>query len=606
MCSDIGGPMIAVKKDDLTRFPTLYDSTKDLRIYVATIGNSGNISSPTDSAGPGWTTPGSFDFEITSVFDYGADSAKFEDILKKGFVLGENCFNSIDDDNDGNIDCADWDCQYSSKCLTYDYSNDTSSPLVTGVKIEEYTDAALIMYDTNKPTNGTLELYGDSQCLNKTSNIYDIGILSANVPTYKLWHTAVIYNASESVGSYNVSLTSPLVNGSTYYYKLKVCDSNGKCALSRCSSFKAALSEQKCGYCNFVARIKTPTGWSVAYDLNRDGNYEHIQGQVCGPNAGMKMNYTAGRKVNVKLFKDDGTMYIEFLNATLTKTALNDKVRTISASGDIINSSILVGLTSETRDKIVNNLHPEVCRIKIPVATGATCDTLYHCDDNGANCVNRTSAAGGAPINATGCVWNAPNCEFSTYKTSAAPGGSPGPGGGGGGGGGGGAIGGSTYVISDVQFILGYIKELAKNDQFKFNVSNKWYYAKVTGLTSTSVSLNVSGDTSTIQKATLIIGETKKFDVESDGNYDLSLTLNSINITSNKTSLTIKSIVKTGGGDLTGEVVGGEETGQEITAGEGSEKPAINTGLLAWILAGAVLIAAVIFVLLRILKYTTS
>jgi hypothetical protein len=28
-------------------------------------------------------------------------------------------------------------------------------PIITGIKVEEYTDAALIMYDTSKPANGT-------------------------------------------------------------------------------------------------------------------------------------------------------------------------------------------------------------------------------------------------------------------------------------------------------------------------------------------------------------------------------------------------------------------------------------------------------------------
>ena len=174
----------------------------------------------------------------------------------------------------------------------------------------------------------------------------------------------------------------------------------------------SGVCNAKCPYCNFVTRLKAPSGWNVSYDVNRDGIYEHLQGQVCGPNAGMKMNYTEGRKVNVKLSKNDGSVYMEFLNATLTKSGLNDKVRTISTSGAVIGDSSKVGLTSETRDKILNNLNPEVCRIKIPF-TG-TCDSLYHCDDSGANCVDRTSAA--TLINSTECIWQIPYCEFSSYS----------------------------------------------------------------------------------------------------------------------------------------------------------------------------------------------
>ncbi len=452
MCSDIGGPMIAVTKADLVKFPTLYDSTKDMGVYIATIGDTGNISSPLDTAGPGWVTPGSIDFDITNAFAYGADIAKFEDILKKGFVQGEDCFNSIDDDSDGNTDCNDWDCQYSSKCNNTGVNAasyvDTSSPLVTGVKIEEYRDAILIMYDTNKPTNGTLQWYGaDSQCLNSTSGepgMYifpDIGIVKNNtVREYKLWHIAALYNGTTKMNSSGFNLyLAPLTEGVNSYYKLKVCDSNNRCAISKCSSFRLPAQTEKCSYCEFAARIKVPTGWTVSYDVDRNGVYEHVQGEVCGPNAGMKMNYTAGRLVNIKLYKSDGSTYIEFLNASLTKSGLNDKVRTISTAGDIIHSTTgnYVGLTSETRDKIINNLHPEVCRIKIPVASGATCDRLYHCDDSGNNCVDRTTSSA-TLVSSADCVWNIPYCEFSTYKTSAAPGGTT-PSSSGGGGGGGGA-----------------------------------------------------------------------------------------------------------------------------------------------------------------------
>src|SRR3989344_8324873 len=59
MCSDIGGPMIAVEKAELQRFPTLYVSTADIRVYAITTNNVTNLTSPSDTVGPGWTTPGS-------------------------------------------------------------------------------------------------------------------------------------------------------------------------------------------------------------------------------------------------------------------------------------------------------------------------------------------------------------------------------------------------------------------------------------------------------------------------------------------------------------------------------------------------------------------
>ena len=613
MCSDIGGPMIAVKKADLGKFPTLYDSTKDMRVVVATIGNSGNITTPSDSAGPGWITPGSIDFDIQNAFSYGADSAKFEDILKNGFIKGEDCFNSIDDDGDGNSDCSDWDCQYSSKCsgLGVNAVNyiDTSTPLVTGVKIEEYADGAnegavLIMYDTNKPANGTLEWYGaDSQCLNSTAGepgmyiIPDIGIIKNNtVRQYKTWHVAELYEGATKMNSSGFGiLNAPLATGVTSYYKLRVCDSNNKCAVSRCSSFRLPTSAAKCAYCNFVTRIKVPSDWNVSYDVDRNGVYEHLQGQMCGGNAGMKTNYTAGRKVNIKLAKNDGSVYFEFINATLTKTGLNDKVRTISASGDLIADSVKAGLTSETRDKIINNLHPEICRVKIPVASGATCDTLYHCDDNGANCVNRTNVS--TLINSSECLWEVPFCEFSTYKTSDAPGGGTTSGGGGAA-----EAAAIIYAITDAQFTEGYTQSLAKNEQIKFFVLGSYHYVKLISVTSTNAVINVL---SIPQQATLAIGQEEKFDVTGDGVYDLSVRLNSI--VSSKASISIKALE---GAKIITEKP--EEkapvTGEEIKEEEEGKKEEKVSGKkllwLLWIVIGIIIIivGVILFRKLSILK----
>jgi PGF-pre-PGF domain-containing protein len=446
MCSELGGPLIAVEKDEFERFPTLYDSSKDLRVFVATIGNTGNASEPSDTAGPGWTTPGAIDFEIMDVFSYEATGAKFEDILKKGFVEYEDCFNSLDDDSDGDVDCNDWDCQFAKVCegLGVNLQNDTRAPTVTGVKIEEYKDAALIMYNTNKPTNGTLQFYyNDSQCSTLNATIYDVGIISDSVREFKLWHIGEIYN---DAGLH--SLTYALLNSTNYYYKLKVCDSSGKCGISKCTALKTA-SQTKCSYCKFVSRIKVGSTWNVYYDVDQDGTYEHWQGHMCGPNSGMKTNYTIGRSVNIKMNKTDGSVYFEFINASLTKTGLSDKVRTISDVGAMIHDTDLntVGLNSETRDKIINNLHPEVCRIKIPFS--GTCDALWHCDDNGENCIDRTSEAN--LVDDTNCVWEVPYCEFSTYaEAEPSTGGSssttPSGGSSGGGGGGGGAAPSSKYV----------------------------------------------------------------------------------------------------------------------------------------------------------------
>lgn len=613
MCAEIGGPMIAVKKADLEKFPILYDSTKDIRVSVSSIGNAGNITDPSDAAGPGWATPGAIDFEIANAFGYGADSSKFEDILKKGFVEYEDCFNGMDDNGDGNIDCNDWSCQYSSKCAGIGVNAqgyaDTKSPQVTGVKIEEYPDAALVMYDTNKPANGTLELYGaDSTCLNITDKIYDIGVLKNNtIREFKLWHYAAIYwdKTNETINGKNVSLNYPLASSVTYYYKLKVCDNANKCAVSKCSSFRTPNSTQKCGYCNFITRLIGPSGWTwvVSYDVNRDWTYEHVQGQVCGPNAGMKTNYTAGRRVNVRLAKSDGSVYMEFLNVTLTKTGLNDKVRNITSQSSLIYNTTekYVGMPSETRDKIINNLHPEVCRIKIPF-TG-TCDTLYHCDDSGINCTDRTAAAGGAPIDAVNCVWNVPFCEFSTYKestTTTTTTTSSSSGGGGGGGGGGG----TTY---EVDLSTPVSKELAVGDKIKFKIDNANYTVSLGWVAAGTAALKVSLAGGAIITKNIKVGESSSVDVNGDSKEDIQIAVVSVNTASLKATIEVK-LLSAAVSEIptpTGEVIAPiKEKTAEQAPQEQAKKETGEAEWLKWAIISAAAVAVLFIASAIILQRT--
>ena len=422
MCGEVQGPMLAADKSDLENFPTLYNSQNDLRVYLATADGSHNASSPSDTAGPGWMTPGAVDFSLNSFSGTDTDSAQYGGLMEFGYGRHEDCFSAEDDDEDGFTNCDDWDCADVTACASTGVNAaeyvDSSTPTITGVKVEEYTDAALITYATSKPANGTLLFYyNDSTCTTLNATIYDRGILSTNMKNYSLWHSGEIYNDSGVD-----SLSYDLVNDTVYYYKLKICDDNGKCGKSACTSLRTAQNSDECAYCNFVTQIKAPTGWNVYYDLDRDDVYEHSQGQICGPNAGMKTNYTSGRRANVILNSSDVTFV--FSNVTLTKTGLTSKVSDINNNSALINFTALTdssgntlgagGMNSTTRDKIINNLYPEVCQITIPRASTA-CTVLWHCDDSGDNCVDRTAEASLINSTTTTCTWQLPYCEFSMW-----------------------------------------------------------------------------------------------------------------------------------------------------------------------------------------------
>lgn len=132
------------------------------------------------------------------MFGVGGDSAKNKDIMKKGYVEYEDCYTTGDEDGDGVADCFDWDCQYANGCensgVNADNYTDSSMPKITGVKVEEYTDAALIMYSTNKPTTGILTFYeNDSNCGTANATIYDRGMNITTMRNHKSWHDAHIY-----------------------------------------------------------------------------------------------------------------------------------------------------------------------------------------------------------------------------------------------------------------------------------------------------------------------------------------------------------------------------------------------------------------------------
>ncbi|MBD3164287.1 hypothetical protein GF323_03740 [Candidatus Woesearchaeota archaeon] len=537
MCSMAGGPLIAVTKTDLEKFPELYDSEKDVRVYVAMADSSRNATVPYDEAGPGWYTPGAVDFSLESLFGMGSDTAKNEDIMKKGYVEHEDCYLTGDEDKDGNADCDDWDCQYASGCessgVNADNYTDTSMPKITGIKIEEYTDSALIMYSTNKPTNGTLAFYhNDSTCATTNATIYDKGVTTTSMRNHKLWHDGHIYNDG------GVSSLDYALNSSTdYYYKLKVCDSGGKCSVSKCSSFKTAGT--RCAYCNFVTLINSPSGWTVWYDLNANGIYEHEQGNVCGPKAGMKTNYTEGRKANIKMTEDDSVVVMEFLNVTLTKTGLTSKTRKISESGSLIHDTTedYVGMPSATRDKIINNLHPELCRITIPT-TGGDCSKLYHCDDNGDNCVDRTSEEGADLVSSTStsCTWTIPYCEFSTWDADGNPSGgtttTTSSSGGGSGGGGGAGVSVSTEKFEHGKI---YLKG-EEGKKVRYMLYGNSHTVTIQGIRAEEVDVLVK---SVLIQDTIKLGETKYYDVTEDGKSDIGIRVHSIALNASYAELII-------------------------------------------------------------------
>jgi len=628
MCSKVGGVMVATEKTELEKFPSLYSAGIDIRVAVASADTSHNVSDPSDTASPGWVSPGTQDFELPDLYEYESDATKkaAKEAAGSGFIeygKDADCWTETG--------CADYSCKGHPYCVDHQYGvegagwTDTRVPKVVGVIKETYPDSAFFAFFTDKPANGTLLLYGNNSICTETAltdTVYDVGVTSSNSREYKLWHVAELYNDGGVE-----SLNYPLISGTTYHYKLKVCDDSEKCGVSKCSNFTTPTSVADCSFCKFVSRIDAPTGWNVYYDLGTDGTYDHWQGHILGPEDGMFTNYTTGRRVNILMNTTDGTAHMEFFNATLTKTGMGPKIRDINDRSDALkegtttdsagNTIGYTGMIEDTRDKIIYNLYPMVCQIMIPKGDG-DCSELWHCNSSGGNCVDRTTNATLLNNTSVSCVWKIPYCEFSIWA-SGEPGtqqsggdddeGSSGGGSGGGGGGGGGAVSGLTYIVREDKFKEGYTKELAVGDKFKFVVEGGIHYLNLTNVMTTKVMISVESEP---QKASLLEGETKKFEVTGDNYNDLTVKVNRINATGGKASLTVKSIHELISKETTPveEVIGEApaEASQEAAPSEMAEGDSITgvavaeeaEGKVTWIwfvLAGIVVVVIVFLIL---------
>lgn len=420
MCDQVGGAMVAIGKGELEKISDLYVPGADIRVSVATGNATHNSTSPSDTASPGWVSPGTQDFDLVDMYGYEKDATK--KAKKEGADDGYVDYgDSADCWTQGG--CGNYSCKGHTFCVDNSYGveaagfSDTRTPKVVGVVKEAYNDSAFIAYFTDKPANGTIKFYkNDSKCTSTSLNITlnDPGIDNANISTYRLEHLAKFHN-----GTLNYSLS----NDTAYYFKIKICDDAGKCGESKCSKI-VTESTTDCSFCKFVSRIKVPSGWNVHYDLDTDGSYEHHQGGILGENDGMFTNYSSGREANILLNTSDGDVHMEFLNVTLTKSGMSPKIRDVDDTSDMHNGTTTdssgntvgyVGMIDEVNDKIVNNLFPEKCRIKMP--SDGTCDALWHCDSNNENCVDRTSSAILVNSTATSCTWQIPHCEFSNWAS---------------------------------------------------------------------------------------------------------------------------------------------------------------------------------------------
>ncbi|MBT6336613.1 hypothetical protein HOJ36_02750 [Candidatus Woesearchaeota archaeon] len=404
-------------------------STANLRLFVATVANDFNETVPTDEAGPFYYTPGSFDFMKEDCFGFvdadGDGSLPSQDddckfINNLGYIPAEVCDDNLDNNGDGLTDCDDPLCAFkpTGGCggmLDFTASGtDTTAPSVIFHNADTFHDGAFIKFDTNEPANGTITFYhNDSTCYNVNTTIYDIGDPYCNgdwcaYDDYKLWHEGFIDNFDGSYYAlgYNLSVST------NYYYKYKVCDPDGNCAVSACSNFTTEASEP-----SFQFDMNAPSGFTVKTPWATEGQ-----------DYATNINVSDAKNINITVDCSDSGYSMKFVNADI-KSAKNVDFTGFVCEG----SSNLIGMNSSVWDQLLFDLSPDFVEISWAITTSGT--TIQHCDIDGVtNCVDVTTYLD-CVSSATTLTCKVPNTlGFSAYKAvtpgSSSPAASPGTGGG--------------------------------------------------------------------------------------------------------------------------------------------------------------------------------
>lgn len=147
------------------------------------------------------------------------------------------------------------------------------------------------------------------------------------------------------------------------------------------------------------------------------------------------------------------------------------------------------------------------------------------------------------------------------------------------------------------------LKSLKKNYRLTFNVKGLGHSVGITNINSTTITIEVA---STPQNATLTIGETKKFDVDADGYYDVSVTLDAI-ITS-MASITVKTIAEkivTNNNDDASNNANGGAGNDDLGAGSNEEgnNREINKSIMMIAIIVIIILVLILIIYLSIHRY---
>lgn len=566
-CGEIDAIGVAIQKEDLKGFSG-YDKTKTWRLMATTANESNSRTTPNDYIDVGYYTPGTADFSFECCdcppgTDADGDGVNVENdadcmMFKQfGFVPKEDCFSAGDDDDDGLTNCADADCYYHAACdgqQTYDPSTDFKAPKMVWHEVDVFDKGAVVMYDTDKPANGSLYFYyNDSTCGTLNATVLDVGLMDSYMEDFKNWHDGPIDNFGFNPQAIGYDLTM----GETYYYKVKMCGLNDKCSQSACLSFTTAESTNfaDCPMCNPVMMFDfTPPTGGNANDPMGDMQFKfkwpgetdyETQPDFCG----LQVNWENLSNVDWQMSNpNDNDWMIELDNATLS--GLSDDEKSLDSDDLLYVETTVgdfVGMDTETWESLQKTA-PDTITLEFPKPTSG-CTELWKCDEEVDSCVELTDIAGVVLLNetSTSCIWSVPgDLGFSVYGGADGSAASPSnpsssPGGSGGGGGGGGASV-KTYIVTEDILETGYTRQIGSSARFKLVVGDELYYVNLAQVNAKNVKVSFNPEDGETSELTLETGKSGMFNYDGDGYYDVKVTVNAINYTGNASTLTVQTV----------------------------------------------------------------
>ena len=440
----IGGAMIMVDKENLESFSN-YNKSVPIKVRVSSANATYDETNPQDSPiAAGYYTSGTADFKFVDCANpSNKNDEKCKHFNKFGFNVFEDCKNGIDDDSDGSADCADMKCTFMPVCASagqaFNFAadaNDHETPSVMFSQVDSAYDGANIKFDSNEPSNGTVEFYGnDSSCNTVNATISDLGDPSATFDDYKPYHMVSLDSNTLPTG---------LVSGTMYYYKTSLCDPSGNCAASACQNLTTQTTVKP-----FVFQMKLPPGFNVTIkgggNWSYSGNFTKNISAGVVRDVGLKINATVGRNMNVTV--NCGNQSLTFVGVDLMKPKSIDMSGAFVCDTNSTSNTLGMNSSSKAWNQAVSDLglggSNDYIKLQFPISYSSD-NNITWCNDELSNCtrVNNYANCSSGGTSKTDCRIPT-SLGFSVYQvavvTAAAPSSSPAASSGSGGGGGGAA-----------------------------------------------------------------------------------------------------------------------------------------------------------------------